>query len=82
MNIKKGSKDKPLIDCSKLSNKDDLMALIFIIVIASLFFVALYLSSINSFLAGFVSATIVWRWKAWIYKPLDILLDSIWEKEK
>ena len=76
--LEEKSEAKPVINCSKIANKDDLMTLIFLLVIASVFFVALYLSTINSFLAGFWSATIVWQWKAWIYKPLDKLLDYLW----
>jgi len=47
------------IDCSKLSNKDDLIALIGMLFILSLFGLVIYLASTeNTFLSGFLAATI------------------------
>jgi O-antigen/teichoic acid export membrane protein len=71
------------IDCSKLSNKDDLLALvgilIIVIAVATAFAIAAY---INTFTAGFFSATIVWKWKEWLYRPIDRLLDKLWSSDQ
>ena len=37
-----------------------------------------FLTTIDTFLAGFCSASLVWNWKRWIFTPLDTLLDALW----
>lgn len=67
------------IDRSKLSNKGDLMALIGIVCIFSLFALVIYLAySENSFLSGFLASTIVWKWKEWAYTPIDNFFEKNW----
>jgi hypothetical protein len=70
------------IDLSKLSNKDDLATLIALILLLCLLAFALYLSATNeSFLAGFVVATMIWKWKSWVYDPIDRFLEKHWPFE-
>jgi hypothetical protein len=66
------------LNCSKLSNKDDLISLIGLVVMLFLFAFVIYLASKNSFLAGFVAATITWKWHDWLYKPIDSFIDRNW----
>lgn len=67
------------IDTSKLSNKGDAVVLLGLVVTLALFGLVFYLAATaNTFLAGFVAATIVWRWKAWVYEPIDRLLERCW----
>jgi hypothetical protein len=67
------------IDCSKLSNKDDLIALIGMLFILSLFGLVIYLASTeNTFLSGFLAATITWKWKEWVFNPIDKFLENHW----
>ena len=70
------------IDCSKLSNKSDLIALLcFIITVGVLVFIV-YLTMVNqTFMAGLLSASIYWNWKRLIYDPLDTLVDRVWGDE-
>jgi NhaP-type Na+/H+ or K+/H+ antiporter len=64
------------IDCSKLSNKGDLAALIAMILTVGLVGFAIYLAVMDySFAAGFVVAIIICKWKAWIFDPIDNWLD-------
>lgn len=71
------------IDCSKLSNKGDLMALVGLMIIATAFAVAIALAIyVNAFYAGFLSATILWKWHAWLYEPIDAWLDRLWAQDK
>ena len=67
------------IDCSKLSNKGDLAAFFAMLMIGCLFGYVAYLSATdNSFFAGFISASIVWKWKSWIYDPIERVLEKYW----
>lgn len=67
------------IDCSKLSNKDDLVSLIVsCISIAIMAAVILLQLSGESFLAGVVAATAVCKWRQWIYAPVDGFLERHW----
>lgn len=67
------------IDCSKLSNKDDLVSLIVsCISIAIMAAVILLQLSGESFLAGVVAATAVCKFKQWIYVPVDGFLERHW----
>lgn len=66
------------IDCSKMSNKDDLLVFIALIFIICIFSFIVYLASINTFLAGFVSATLIWKWKVWFYDPIDHFIETHW----
>lgn len=71
------------LDCSKISNKGDLMALVGLVVLAAAVGVALALAAyVNTFSAGFFSATIVWKWHDWLYRPLDAWLDRLWAQGK
>jgi hypothetical protein len=71
------------LDTSKLSNKDDLIVLLSLIILFTLFGLALYLAvNENSFLSGFLSATIIWQWKSWFYEPIDKLLEKHWPCEQ
>lgn len=71
------------IDCSKISNKGDLVALAGILVIAVAIGVAVALAVyVDTFVAGFFSATITWRWHDWIYQPIDRALDKLWPQDK
>ena len=70
------------LDCSKISNKGDAMALIAVLVLTAALGVALALAVyVDKFIAGFVSATIIWQWRDWIYKPVDALLNRLWAKD-
>lgn len=67
------------IDCSKLSNKDDLVSLIVILLsIAIMAAVILLQLSGESFLAGIITATAVCKFKQWIYAPVDGFLERHW----
>lgn len=67
------------LDCSKLANKDDLILLLSIGFLLLLLGLVLYLASaVDSFWAGFVAATLVWKWKAWFYEPVDGFLERNW----
>jgi len=67
------------IDCSKLSNKDDLVVLIGMLLILILFGFVIYLAaSENTFLSGFIASTITWKWKDWVYNPIDNFLEQHW----
>lgn len=70
------------IDCSKVSNKGDLMALVGLVVVFVALAIAITLAAYaHTFLAGFFSATITWKWRDWIYKPLDQKLDKLWAQQ-
>ena len=70
------------IDTSKLFNKDDVVVLLGLVITLALFALVFYLAAtLNTFLAGFVAATTVWRWKAWIYVPIDQLLERHWPSD-
>jgi hypothetical protein len=67
------------IDCSKLSNKGEVMTVIaLVILVAAIAAVLLCATYIDSFAAGFLCATAVWNWKRWLYDPMDRLLDKCW----
>jgi uncharacterized membrane protein len=67
------------IDCSKLSNKDDLLTIIAVVVVTAILGFTIYLAAYqNSFIAGFFSATVTWKWHEWIYSPIDNWLEKIW----
>jgi len=67
------------IDCSKDGNKGDILAIIMMCQLVILFLFSLWLGATqNTFYAGFVSATIIWKWRDWIYRPTEQLLDKIW----
>jgi hypothetical protein len=67
------------IDCSKLSNKDDLIVFIGMIFIFSLFGFVIYLAATEyTFLSGFLAATITWKWKDWVFNPIDNYLENHW----
>ncbi len=67
------------IDCSKISNQSDAVALLGIILIFLAIAFAVYLSAfVHTFYGGFVAATITWKWDDWIFKPIDKLLDKLW----
>ena len=67
------------IDCSKLSNKEDLATIIAMILTVGLGAFAIYLAAKDySFAAGFVVAIIICKWKAWIFDPIDKWLDINW----
>jgi hypothetical protein len=71
------------LDTSKLSNKDDLIVLLSMIILFTLFGLALYLAvNENSFLSGFLSATIIWKWKSWFYVPVDKFLEKHWPADE
>lgn len=71
------------IDCSKLSNKDDVVCLIAIFVVTWLLGFSVYLAIYHdNFISGFASATIVHKWKAWIYNPIDAFIDWLWAEDK
>jgi hypothetical protein len=69
------------IDCSKLSNKGDLLVLIALIFMVGIFCLIVYLAFAHTFLAGFVSATLVWKWQVWFYVPIDNLLEKHWPSD-
>lgn len=70
------------IDCSKLSNKDDLVSLIVILLsIAIIAAVILLQLSGESFLAGIITAIAVCKFKQWIYVPVDGFLERHWPGE-
>lgn len=67
------------IDCSKMSNKCDLAALIAMLLLAGLLAFVVYLAATsNTFFAGFVAASITFKWKSWIYDPVDQFLEKNW----
>lgn len=71
------------IDCSKLSNKCDLLAMVGLAVIVLILAIAVALAVyVHTFIAGFFSATIIWKWHDWIYKPLDQKLDKLWTQKE
>lgn len=70
------------VDCSKLANKGDLLALVCLLAIAALLAAVILLAVfVDSFAAGFCSATILWKWHPWVYAPLDRVLDTLWAGE-
>jgi hypothetical protein len=67
------------IDRSKLSNKDDLVALGCLLVLFLLMGMIMYLAANEeNFEAGFVAATATWKWKQWLYDPMDRFLEKHW----
>lgn len=67
------------IDCSKISNKTDFIMLAGIVLLLCVLCLVAYLAATNnSFIAGFVAATFVWKWKSWIYEPIDRLAERHW----
>lgn len=36
----------------------------------------------DTYLSGFLSSTIVWKWKDWVFKPIDAYLEKIWAKQE
>tara|TARA_X000000950_G_C13672644_1_gene560587 strand:+ start:149 stop:373 length:225 start_codon:yes stop_codon:yes gene_type:complete len=66
------------VDCSKLANKGDLLSLLFTVILIGAVVLVVFLTTIDTFLAGFCSASLVWNWKRWIFTPLDTLLDALW----
>jgi hypothetical protein len=67
------------IDCSKLSNKDDLVVLIGTVFILLQFGFVIYLAATeNTFLSGFIASTIIWKWKDWVYNPINNYLELHW----
>jgi len=67
------------IDCSKLSNKDYLVVFIGTVFILLLFVFVIYLAvTENTFLSGFVASTVTWKWKDWVYNPIDNFLELHW----
>lgn len=70
------------LDCSKISNKGDLMALVGLLVLTAAISLALALAVyVDKFAAGFFSATIIWKWHDWLYKPMDAWLDKLWAQD-
>lgn len=70
-----------MIDTSKDSNKHDLIVLLSLLGLIALLSLVLYLAANeNSYVAGFLSASIVWKWKSWYYDPLDAFLEKNWPK--
>ena len=71
------------VDCSKISNKGGLIAMVGVVVIFAALGIAIALAVyVDSFIAGFVSATIVWKWHDWIYQPIDRALDKLWPQSE
>ena len=67
------------LDCSKLSNKGDLLAIIVCLALFALFGLVIFLAATeNTFVAGFLAATITWKWHEWVFKPADRLLNRLW----
>jgi divalent metal cation (Fe/Co/Zn/Cd) transporter len=67
------------LECSKISNKGDLMALVGLLVLVAVLGLALAMAVyVDAFAAGFFSATILWKWYDWLYKPMDAWLDKLW----
>ena len=66
------------VDCSKLANKGDLLSLLLTVILIGAVVLVVFLTTIDPFLAGFCSASLVWNWKRWIFTPLDTLLDVLW----
>ena len=70
------------LDCSKISNKGDLMALVGLMVLTAVLGLAVILAVyVDRFAAGFFSATIIWKWYSWLYKPMNAWLDKLWTQE-
>ena len=71
------------LDTSKLSNKDDLVALLAVVVLFAMFGFVFYLSATaNTFASGFISSTIIWKWRDWYYVPVDRFLEAHWPSDK
>ncbi|OQY41384.1 MAG: hypothetical protein B6242_17490 [Anaerolineaceae bacterium 4572_78] len=71
------------IDCSEISNKSDLLAIAGMIVLGIVFTLAFLIAAyFDNFYAGFFTATIIWKWKVWIYKPIDQKLDKLWPPDR
>ncbi len=67
------------LDSSKISNKDDLILFLSICFLLLLLGLVVYLAyAVDSFWAGFVAATVIWKWKAWFYEPVDRFLERNW----
>jgi len=70
------------IDCTKLSNKDDVVCLVIVIMLILVLLTVITLQVKGyPFLAGIVVATAVFKWKNWIYRPVDAFLDKLWPAE-
>lgn len=71
------------IDCSKISNKGDLLILVSLVLIVAVVGFAMFLAVyVHSFVAGFISATCLLKWHEWIYKPVDRMLEQLWRESK
>lgn len=67
------------LDTSKIANKDDFIIILSFCFLLMLLGLVLYLAfAVDSFWAGFVAATVVWKWKAWFYEPVDGFLERNW----
>lgn len=67
------------IDTSKISNKDDLMVILLLFLFICIFAFIIFLSVTGkSFFAGFIAATLTWKWKLWFYEPADAFLEKHW----
>lgn len=74
-----GSNKAGRIDCSRISNKGDLVAIVGVLALTAILVLTLALAVyVDKFAAGFFSATVIWKWHSWIYKPLDAWLDRLW----
>lgn len=70
------------LDCSKISNKGDLMALVGLLVLMSAISLSLVLAVyVDKFAAGFFSATIIWKWHDRLFKPIDAWLNKLWAQD-
>lgn len=67
------------IDTSKISNKDDFVAILLLVIFICIFAFIIFLSATGkSFWAGFMAATLTWKWKQWLYEPTDAFLEKHW----
>jgi hypothetical protein len=67
------------VDCSLAANAGDLLSLLFIaIVCCVLIFAVLLAYYTTNFISGFVASTIIWKWKAWLWRPMDKILNKVY----
>ncbi len=70
------------IDRSKLSNKDDLLAILVTLATVLLFCVVIVLAEhVGNFAAGYTAAAITLKWKEWLYDPAEKILDKLWRND-
>lgn len=69
------------IDCSKAANRDDAVVGLTSLVMIAMILGIIYLITVNSFLAGFLAAVLVFKLQDWVSAPIARLIDTAWPED-